>query len=96
MFGFTSNAKIAAQYAAILSQGEKLMSGLTDLQTAVATLTTAVTAAAASFSSLSAQISAANAATGDPDATIETLAQQVGAQATALTAAIPPAAAAAS
>jgi hypothetical protein len=95
LFGFTTNAQLLAalnaiaavqgkqsiQLAAILSQGTKIMSGLTDLQAAVTALAAAVTA----------EISALQAAAGDPDATVESLAQQINASTAALTASLLPA-----
>jgi septal ring factor EnvC (AmiA/AmiB activator) len=75
-------ARIEALLDVIQQQGIKLMTGLSDLQTAVATLTSSVSAAAAELTAL------ATAAAGDPDATVESLAQQVNAQAAALTAAV--------
>ena len=61
------------------------MSGLSDLQAAVATLAAAVTA----------EIAALQAAAGDPDATVESLAQQINASSAALTASLAPVAPAA-
>lgn len=67
----------------LAQQLEKIMSGLTDLQAAIAALTTAVANVAAILS----------AAAGDPDATVESLAQQVNAQVAALNSATAAAAA---
>jgi hypothetical protein len=67
---------------AISELEKKVMSGLTDLQTATTALTAAVSAAATELQAL------ATAATGDPDATVETFAQQVNAQAVALQTAV--------
>ena len=64
---------------------EKIMSGLTDLQAAVAALQAEQTVVVNELATLS-------AAAGDPDATVETLAQQVNASVTAIQAAIPAAA----
>jgi peptidoglycan hydrolase CwlO-like protein len=85
--------QISSQDAALrflIAQGNKIMSGESDLKAAIATLTSAVAAAVANIQTLM------NNAAGDPDADIETLAQQVNAQAAALQAAIAPATAAAS
>ena len=60
------------------------MSGLTDLQAAMASLTTAVSNAAAELASLASDLSAANAAGGDPDSQIETIAQSAAGLATTL------------
>lgn len=87
MFGLVTNATlskeltaIAAQLATIQAQQEKIMSGLTDLQAAVGTLAAAVTA----------EIAALQTAAGDPDATVESLAQQINASSAALTASLAP------
>ena len=61
---------------------EKIMSGLSDAQAAVASLQ-------AEQAVVIAELQALQAAAGDPDATVETLAQQINASVAAFQAAIP-------
>lgn len=66
----------------IIEKELKLMSGEDDLKAGIANLATAVTAVGARITAL------VNAASGDPDADIEDLAQQVNAQVAALNQAV--------
>jgi ABC-type transporter Mla subunit MlaD len=75
--GSTSIPQYPSNYY-LAQQLEKIMSGLTDLQAAVAALTTAVASVAAALT----------AAAGDSDATVESLAQAVNTQVSALNAAV--------
>ena len=81
--------QIASGQVALIEQGRAIMSGLTDLNSALTTLTNGVSAAAAEIASLSSQLSAAVAAgTGDNDAAIEAIAQKFNAQSAALAQAV--------
>ena len=69
------------------------MTGLTDLQKAVQDLTASVSAATTLISNLNAQVASLTAqlaAGGDNDATVETAAQAIEAQVTALNNAVTP------
>ncbi len=79
---------VMRRFDAIEATLEKIMSGLTDLQAAVAALEAEQTVVVNELATLS-------AAAGDPDATVETLAQQVNASVAAIQAAIPATASAA-
>jgi hypothetical protein len=85
------NEAIAAGFAA-LKKGDRNMAnqGEADLKTAVAALQTFAATVATELTTLQA---ASTAATGDPDADIETLAQQVNASIATITAAMPAASA---
>ena len=77
------------QGIALVNQ-ERIMSGLTDLQSAVAALQDFAKTVVAELATLEA---AATAATGDDDATVESLAEQVNASIATIKAALPPASA---
>ena len=73
------------QGIALVNQ-ERIMSGLTDLQSAVAALQDFA-------KTVVAELAALQAATGDDDATVESLAEQVNASIATIKAALPPASA---
>ena len=84
--------ELTSRLAHLEHQGKAIMSGLTDLQAAVAANAAAITAAVNDINSLAAQIAAAaKAPAGDSDADVETLAQQLQTATAALTAAVSPA-----
>ena len=80
---------VTMQGVALVNQ-ERIMSGLTDLQSAVAALQDFAKTVVAELATL--QV-AATAATGDDDATVEDLAGQVNASIATIKAALPPASA---
>lgn len=78
--------QILANQAIIIKQGQQMLQGEKDLANAVAGLTTFAQVAATELTTLQAAV---NAATGDPDAEIETLAQQVNTSIATMQAAMP-------
>ena len=74
---------VTMQGIALVNQ-ERIMSGLTDLQSAVAALQDFA-------KTVVAELAALQAATGDDDATVESLAEQVNASIATIKAALPPA-----
>jgi hypothetical protein len=75
-------AELSRKLDLILQRELKLMQGEDDLKAALASLATAVTAVGARITQLM------NTAAGDPDADIETLAQQVNAEVATLNSAV--------
>ena len=81
-------AQITSALAILEAQGIKIMSGLTDMQAAVAALQTLSATVVSELQTLQ------NAA-GDPDATVETLAESINNSMATIQAALPPASTAA-
>ena len=81
--------ELISRLARLEHQGNAIMTGLTDLQAAVAANAAAITSAVNDINSLAAQLAAAaKAPPGDSDADVEALAQQLQTATAALTVAV--------